>query len=184
MNGLEREGFATVIGRLSGLGKSAVRVLRSGVRKGQNVLDTSIASQALKYDGRRVVNGHVINPGGLGNSIGSTLGRTRSDGSFDAKTGLAVGKTSVPLDEQVTKGKKAVSYGHWGIMGTVNRWTGAKTRKTKKGLRVRRTNYPTYFRGKVEPTCFVQSGAAAGKNAAETAVLTEVERQIQKQAES
>ena len=164
------------------MGKSAVRILRSGVRKGQNILDVSIAAQALRYDGRRVVNGHVINPGGLGNSIGSTLGRTRSDGSFDAKTGLAVGKSSVPLDEQVTKGKKAVGYGHWGILGTENRWTGAKVRKTKKGVRVRRTGNPTYFRGKVNPTGFVQSGASAAKGQAETAVVLEVEQQIQKQA--
>lgn len=181
MNPIERTGLATLLGRLAEMGRSGVRAVRSAVRKGQNVLDLGIASVALKASGPRVVNGHTISPGGLGSSIGSTMGRTRSDGSFEAKTGLAVGKSQANLDEQVTRGKKSVAYGHWGVLGTQTRATGAKTRKNKSGKVYRKvTGNAVMNRGRMLPTPFVVSGAQASKPAAEAAMVGELEAQVKK----
>lgn len=183
MNSVERTGFATLIGRLNSLGRGAVRAVRSSVRKGQSIVQAGIEANAMRAPRARVVNGNQIQPGGLGGSIGSSMGRTRSDGSFEAKTGLAVGKGPAPIDEQVRKGsKRGVSYGHFGILGTQLRWTGAKTRKLKSGkIKVKSTSNPVRFRGRVDPHPFVVQGSAAVRSTADSAMLTELERQIAKQ---
>jgi len=182
MNTIDRQGFATLIGRLSAMGRGAVKALRAGVRKGQVVLSDAMGLAAPKGK-TRVVNGHDVQPGSLAASFGSGMGRTKSDGSFTAKTGLAVGKDKGDFGEQITKGaKRGVPYGHFRSLGTQIRETGFKTRKLRSGkIKRKRTGNHVMNRGKVDPLPYIMNAANAAESTSENAILTELEKQIAKQ---
>lgn len=181
MNVLERQGFATLIGRLSTMGKGAVRAVRGAVRNGQKILQAGIEQRAIKAKTDRRVHGHLIQPGGLQASFGSMIGRTKSDGSFAAKTGLAVGKSRAMEGEQVSRGKTAVPYGHLLTLGTDERFTGEKTSKGRKGRIYRKkTHSPVMYRGRVKPKAHIVQAAEATKGAAEAKMLESLEAAIAK----
>lgn len=180
MNVLERQGFATLIGRLSTMGKGAVRAVRGAVRNGQKILQAGIEARAPKGKVRRV-KGHEIQPGGLQASFGSTFGRTKSDGSFGAKTGLSVGKSRANEGEQIGRGKQSVPYGHLLTLGTTERFTGERTSKGRKGRIYRKkTNNQVMYRGRVKPGAHIVQAAEATKGAAEAKMLESLEAAIAK----
>lgn len=181
MNNIERRGFATLIGRLSTMGRGAVRAVRGAVRAGQSTLESGMSAAAPKAPKTRKVNGVSIKPGGLQASFGSTIGRAKTDGSFNAKTGLAVGKSKADAAEQVTRGKSAVPYGHFRTLGTAPRFTGERTSKGRNGKIYRKKTYniPRY-RGKVSPLPYIVQAAEAATPAAEQTIFQKLEQQVQK----
>mgnify|MGYP000955609506 CR=1 FL=1 len=73
-----------------------------------------------------------------------------------------------------SKGKIALPHAHLLALGTVNRWTGAKDVRKRKGGKLvivgkRATGNPTLFRGRVTKSPFVMQGVSSRNAAAEAA---------------
>lgn len=172
INGMDR-----LIDALVGLETGANRIIRKAIRSGQDDLEDQIEARIrsdLRADGQRKVDGTVIHPGGLEASIGSTMPRTSRGGTINAKTGLGVGREQVHGSVQVTKGgKQAVSYGHFGIIGTATRQTGSRSRKNQKtGKRTRsKTGKAVQNRGRVGPHPVIAAVAAASQATIETKIM-------------
>lgn len=178
---VEYEDVTHQIKRLDALERGSGPVVRSGVNAYLKVTTKGIVSEANIYDHgsphSRVVNGHVIDPGGLGASIGSRL--KKGSGQIEGKSGLGVGKSPTPIGTQVVKGGRvAVRYGHLVILGTKPRFTGSKrvwTKKLKRHIQ-KDTGNEIQFRGSVTEHLFVERGHQKVKAQAEEACFATIEK--------
>lgn len=176
--------FERLYAELRELWQQGPRVARLGLKACATVFENSIRQAATLAEEPRMVGGHQITPGGEQASIGKTISRTATNGMVRGKVGLGVGKDQVDFSVQVTKGAgKAVSYGHFDILGTRKRWSGFRVkRKAKKGRKITFgfTGNPVQYRGVMRSNAYVRPAVEAVEDQALTAMIQKMDEAIKK----
>jgi hypothetical protein len=146
-------GAAQLRRNLLALGKTAQSIGRTALRKASKSL--AVADQAAAPKGKT---------GSIPGEIGfRSLKRSEASGQLAAKAGLGVGKKKI-VGRVVNPGRMLARqpHGHLIAAGTKNRYTGARTWRTKKGgMRKKKTGKPRAFRGRVQANPFIRQAAAA-----------------------
>lgn len=103
-------------------------------------------------------------------AIGSRVVKVTPD-DVDAKAGVGVGRSRHKKKTQRVKQSRGIANPVWYVLGTEERYTGARSWKTKVGeRRTKLTGKPKAYRGKMPAHKFVrQASASALKAAAEKA---------------
>lgn len=168
-------------------GSKVKKIARSAISKGMRVLAKAIKQQIPpKYKSAK-------------KAIGSRFSKAKggeSKGQVQAKVGAAVGmpkfrkkKGAWEKNKQHVASKHSGSgVGisaaniHWAILGTSERKTGSRTRKTRKGvLKSKPTGNPVRSTGRMPAILagIVKRGIAAGESAAITSILDRLRKGIQ-----
>lgn len=107
---------------------------------------------------------------GLKASIGARVKKSRRTGDVEAKAGVGVGGGKGGGNMK-GKAKNQAPHFHLVALGTRDRWTGHRTRRTKTGEHRERTGNPIAYRGRMPADDFVgRAYQARGSKAVETVV--------------
>lgn len=108
-------------------------------------------------------------------SIGQRFGKNRRKGIVEAKAGVSVGKRRPRIQKKDIEVERIAPHSHLLALGTVDRYTGARTYRVKFGKRTRTTGKPRRFRGRLRPNDFVARGTERVAGEVPAAMAQEVE---------
>lgn len=162
--------------RLAYLGKAAAPVCRAAVSAGVKDLATRIKSAAPVAKNWRKVDGKLIAPGGMKQSIGWKV--SSKNKVISARAGVDVGSSAK---------KKSIfgaRHGHWYLLGTTLRYTGfLRVRVKGKTVDLRRTKSTIRYRGRMTPGVgFVRYTTSTSESAIWNVVIDKLAKGIEKAA--
>ena len=142
---LEIQGEQELLAKLDALtGREAGRISRKALITGARMMRDAIRDNVPKAKTK----GHSGRD--LKNAIGARLSKSRKSGQQEAKAGVQVGK------RKKSGTKASAPHLHLIALGTKQRWTGSRTRRTKRGSTKTSTGNAVRYRGRMPADDFVK----------------------------